>query len=248
MRVKGQGLSHSLYDRLIAVLDVFINEFGGQRRLRGVQTMLLIQRATFDGGGVSISDVRKLTGAPLENIRRHFARQVESGMLATQPDPEDDRVVRYRMVDDEQHRSAARTLSAKLLRLAPAGIDPPSEPRPLSGATYSTMIDVLQTFANSMDGGLRIRAFKIAVVIQQATKAGTGMTASEIARQSGAPLETVRRYIQSYLDIGNLRAVEDPEDSRKTRVHYADPAMVDEVLERIAADLDKLDWASFKLS
>ena len=132
-------MSQPVYDKLIAVLDVLIDEFGGQMKLRGVKTALLIQQATLEGLRISISEV------------------------------------------------------------------------------------------------------------QQATVAGRGMTASEIAKQSGAPLETVRRYIQSYTEIGNLRAIEDPEDSRKTRVLYQDPAMVDGALEAIWTDLEQVDRAQFNL-
>ena len=246
-KLKGQGLSHSLYEKLIAVLDVFIDLFGGQMTLRGIQTALLLQQATLDGRGVSISDVRQVTGAPLESIRRHFSKQVKLGVLSSLPDQDDDRVVRYRVEDNEQYQRAAQRMAAKLAAFGPTEPDPDDQ-RSFSSSTYAALLDVLQTFANAMDNGLRIRGMKIAVVIQRATKTGTGMTATEIARQTGAPLETVRRYIQTYMEMGHLIATQDPDDSRKTRVRYRDPAAVDEVLETIWAELERLDWRQFNLS
>jgi hypothetical protein len=74
------------------------------------------------------------------------------------------------------------------------------------------------------------------------------LTASEIARQSGAPLENVRRYIQTYMEMGHLTTIQDPDDSRKTRVLYKDPESVDAVLGTIWMDLQQLDWRQFNLS
>jgi hypothetical protein len=241
-------LSQAVYDKLIAVLDVFIDEFGGRMKLRGIKTALLIQQASLEGRGISISEVRQATGGPLESIRRHFSKQVQLGTLRTLPDPDDDRVVRYQMADNERHQRAARRMAGRLASIHPVPADVLPEPQPFGGGTYGTLIEVLQAFARAMDDGLRIRGFKFAIVIQQATVTGRGMTASEIATQSGAPMETVRRYIQSYMEIGNLRAIEDPDDHRKTRVLYRDPDMVDTVLESIWADLEQVDWSQLNLS
>lgn len=238
-------MTHTFYDRLIAVLDVFINEWGGGIRLRGIQTALLIQRTTLAGRGISISEVRQVTGAPLENIRRHFTRQVELGTLRTAPDPDDERVVRYQVVDRETHKRVARRMAAHLYELRPTGLD--TTTRAFDAATYSALIDALQAFANTMDGGLRIRGIKIAIVIQQATLTGKGMTASQIARSSGAPLETVRRNIHNYIEVGNLTVIEDPNDSRATRVLYREPERVEAFFRTITDDLDSLDWAALNL-
>jgi DNA-binding MarR family transcriptional regulator len=241
--IKGQGLSNSLYDKLVAVLDVFIDVFGGQMTLRGIQTALLLQQSTLNDRGVSISDVRQVTGAPLESIRRHFSKQVDLGVLTSLPDPQDERVVRYRVDDNEQYQRGARRLAAL------GQIDPePFEQQSFGSRTYGALLDVLHAFASAMDNGLRIRGIKMAVVIQQAAKSGTGLTASEIARQSGAPLENVRRYIQTYMEMGHLTTIQDPDDSRKTRVLYKDPESVDAVLGTIWMDLQQLDWRQFNLS
>lgn len=241
-------MSHSLYDSLINVLDVFIEEFGGAIRLRGIQASLLIQQATLEGRGISISEVRKVTGAPLENIRRHFTRQVEQGNLIAIPDPEDDRVVRYQVTRQENHQRVAHRLAVRLATSGPPAGILHTESRSFDAGTYQALIAVLQAFANSMDGGLRIRGIKMAIVIQQATLAGTGMTASQIARQSGAALETVRRYIQNYVDLDNLKMIEDPDDSRASRVLYTDAVQVDQMLRTIAADLDTLDWQALNVA
>ena len=246
-RLQGQGLRHSLYDNLTAVLDVFIDTFGGQMTLRGIQTALLLQQATLDGTGVSISDVRQLTGAPLESIRRHFSKQVKLGVLTSLPDPKDDRVVRYRVKDNEQYQRGARRMASRLANLGPIEPDP-VEQQSFGSRTYTALLDVLQAFASAIDNGFRIRAIKFAVVVQQATKSGIGMTASDIAKQSGSPLETVRRYVQAHMESGIMTAVQDPDDSRKTRVLFADPERVDAVLGAIWADLQRLDWRQFNLS
>ena len=87
----------------------------------------------------------------------------------------------------------------------------------------------------------------LGIVIQQATLTGKGMTASQIARSSGAPLETVRRNIHNYIEVGNLTVIEDPNDSRATRVLYREPERVDAFFRTIAEDLDSLDWAALNL-
>ena len=87
------------YDRLMEVLSAFIDEFGGSRRIRGIQTMLLLREATLTGAGISVSEVKGFTGAPLENIRRHFGREVDRGYLIADVDPNDERVKRYRVAD-----------------------------------------------------------------------------------------------------------------------------------------------------
>jgi hypothetical protein len=215
--------------------------------LRGIQTALLLQQATLDGRGVSISDVRQVTGAPLESIRRHFSKQVNLGVLSSFPDPEDDRVVRYRVEGNERYQRGARRMATRLAalgRIKPHPFEKPS----FSSRTYTALLDVLRAFARAMDNGLRIRGIKMAVVIQQATKSGIGLTGSEIAKQSGAPLENVRRYIQTYTEMGNLTTIQDPDDSRKTRVLYRDPDKVDAVFESIWTDLQRLDWRQFNLS
>ncbi len=241
-------MTGSLYDKLLAVLDAFIDEFGAQIRFRGIQTALLIQKASLDGAGISVSEVQKVTGAPPENIRRHFSRQVERGRLHSYSDSEDDRVVRYQMADPVTHQLVARRLAQRLAAIGPPSETPHAGLRPFNRATYDALIDVLQAYADHMDSGLRIRGIKMAIVIQQASLSGAGITASEIARQSGAPLETVRRYTRSYMDIGHLTAMKHPNDSRASLLFYTDPAGVARLFEAVARRMNRADWSAFNLA
>ena len=247
MRNQGPALTRSLYDNLIAVLDVFIEEFGGQTRFRGIQTALLIQKASLSGRGISVSEVRRVTGAPLENIRRHFTKQVELGNLISCTDPEDDRVVRYQMVDPDTHQRVARRMAARLNAIGPPNGAIPEEQRSFGSTSYDALLAVLQAFADFMDSGLRIRGIKIAIIILQASLTGTGTTQSPIARQSGAPLENVRRHIKAYIEAGNLEMIEDPNDSRASRVLYKNPERTAQVFEAIAGRLNCVDWPAFNL-
>ena len=247
MRNLGPALTRSLYDNLIAVLDVFVDEFGGQIRFRGIPTALLIQKASLTGGGISVSEVRKVTGAPLENIRRHFTRQVELGNLISYTDAEDDRVVRYQMLDPHTHQRVARRMAARLNAIGPPDGAATEEQRSFDSTTYDALITVLQAFGDFMDSGIRLRGIKMAIMILQASLTGTGMTPSQIARQSGAPLENVRRHVKTYIENGNLQVIEDPNDSRASLVLYKDPERIAQVFEAIADRLNSADWSAFNL-
>ena len=241
-------MTQPVHDRLIAVLDVFIDEYGGRIRFRGILTALLIHRMTLAGTGISASEVRKVSGAPLETIRRNFAPHVDKGNLITVPDPDDDRVVRYKSTDSERHQLTARRMAGRLLAIQPSEIQEAADQRPFGTATYDALIDVLQAFADVFDDGVRIRGIKMAVIILQASYSGEGITPSQIARRSGGALETVRRSIQEHVEMGILRTEEDPEDHRAYRVFYKDPESVTRHLDRIAQSLDQVDWAAFNLN
>ena len=62
----------------------------------------------------------------------------------------------------------------------------------------------------------------MALLVYRATRKGTGVAISELARVNEAPLETVRRVLTQHVDMGHIRFVEDPEDDRKTLVVTAD--------------------------
>ena len=99
-----------------------------------------------------------------------------------------------------------------------------------------------------MDGGLRIRDFKVAVLILKATLNGRGITPAEIARASGAPLETSRRYVHQYQASGDITVESDPEDDRATRVRFRDPERPAAALARIVDRINEVDWRAFNLS
>jgi DNA-binding IclR family transcriptional regulator len=108
------------YEQLIAVLDAFIDEFDGGMRIRGVKTAMLIQQATAEGCGISISEIARRTGAPLENVRRHIAKHVELGSLRYVEDPNDERVTLVMSTGSDMQRGAAHRIAA---RLAPLDLD-----------------------------------------------------------------------------------------------------------------------------
>ena len=89
---------------------------------------------------------------------------------------------------------------------------------------YDTLIGILDAFIDNFDGRMRIRGIQTAFLIQQATLDGSGISASEIARRTGAPLENVRRHLGRAADAGRLTILSDPDDARSTRVFFTDPA------------------------
>lgn len=82
-------------------------------------------------------------------------------------------------------------------------------------AILDAFIDVVE---GSIDESFRIRGIQTAMLLEQATARGTGISISEIARHTEAPLENVRRHFTAQLELGNLRAVPDPDDDRVTRL------------------------------
>jgi DNA-binding transcriptional ArsR family regulator len=249
-------LTQTPYAKLTAMLDAFIDEFGGKMRIRGVLTAMLILRTSLQGRGISISEVSQVSGAPLESIRRHFAANVEEGFLITQADPDDERVTRYLAASLEFERDRGRRIATTLHGIGSPFSDQPAsdasapheQPLPFTVATCDALIEVLKTFMAFLDGGMRMRAFKIAIVMQEASLSREGITASQIARVSGAPLETVRRTLQKYLDMGNLEVIEDPNDERASLMRYRDPVGADAAIRKVADRLEEVEWALFNLA
>jgi DNA-binding MarR family transcriptional regulator len=102
------------YDRLISILDTFIEEFDGGMRIRGIKTALLIQRASIDGRGISLTEIARETRAPLENVRRHIAKHVALGQLRYLKDPDDERVTRVVYVDPDEQDAIARRIENRI--------------------------------------------------------------------------------------------------------------------------------------
>ena len=109
---------------------------------------------------------------------------------------------------------------------------------------YDQLIEVIEAFidSDSFNGGMRVRGIKTALLIQQASLEGDGITVSELARATGAPLENVRRHMAKHVELGGLRYEADPDDDRATRIVTANPdvfaADVAAIVERLAA----IDW------
>lgn len=236
------------YDRLLEVIDAYIDEFGGGMRIRGLQTHLLLRRATLDDSGLSISEAHRRTGAPLENLRRHFRQQVEKGVLSAAADPDDERVTRYRVTNLDAQMQSVRRLAERLNAIGRLDGKPVTESAPLGLATIDAQLGLLQVLADALDSSFRIRGFKVAILIQQATLTGDGITAAEISRASGAPLETSRRNLHQYQAAGDLLIEKDPNDERATRVRYPDPAQRALAISAMIEAMNRVDWRAFNLS
>ena len=104
------------------------------------------------------------------------------------------------------------------------------------------LIAVLDAFIVGFQGSMRIRGIKTALLIQQATMEKRGISVSELARQSEAPLESVRRHIAKHVELGNLRYVDDPDDDRISRVVSAHPKFQQQTAMQIVQRLAEIDW------
>ena len=105
------------------------------------------------------------------------------------------------------------------------------------------LIAVLDAFIGGFQGSMRIRGIKTALLIQQATMEKRGISVSELARQTEAPLESVRRHIAKHVALGNLRYVDDPDDDRISRVISAHPKFQQQTAAQIVQRLAEIDWA-----
>jgi DNA-binding transcriptional ArsR family regulator len=241
-------LTQTPYDWLISVLDAYIEEYGGRLRLRGVITALLVLKRSLEGEGISISEVSRVTGAPLENVRRHFGKYVEQGYLNSRIDPCDERVTRYFFLDIDAERDrglrVARALHAAGSPQPRCSPQPEKVPR-FSAGTCDALMEVLDAFTTSLDSSMRIRAFKIVIALHQASLTSEGMTPSQIARVGDAPLETVRRRVQQYVDAGDLMELRDPDDERAHRLLYRDPSMWEASISATTNSLAQVDWSQF---
>jgi len=231
-----------LYERLIQIIDAYIATFDGAMRLHGIQALLLVQKATRFGSGISPSDIHRLTGAPLENIRRRFRQFGARGLLTALPDPHDDRSKLCTMTEAGLRAWPAEDIARRLYPLRPPGRDRGEAPQPLGPETYDTLIRVIEAFATALDPGIRSRGFKTALLIQQATLSRRGITTSTLSRRTNAALETVRRHMAKHTALGDLKLVEDPEDDRATLVFTAHPDRESRGWSAVGHRLDALDW------
>ncbi|MGE0625621.1 MAG: hypothetical protein AB7I04_16620 [Pseudomonadales bacterium] len=237
-----------LYERLIRIIDAYVATFGGATRMHGVQTLLIVQKATRFGNGVSPSTLHRLTGAPLENIRRRFQQFTERGLITAHPDPKDDRSTLYTMTNRGLSAWPAGDVARKLYTLRQTSGRPESPPRLQCPETLSALLAVLQAFADALDAGIRIRGYKTALLIQQATLSGEGITASTLSRETNAALETVRRHMAKHETLGDLKLVENPDDERATLVLTANPDREHRAWTAVARRLDALDWHLFNVT
>ena len=79
------------YDLLLFVIDTLMEGYMDSIRIRGAKMSLLVQRATIEDAGISISDLARLNDAPFETVRRILAQHVEMGHIQFTQDPNDDR-------------------------------------------------------------------------------------------------------------------------------------------------------------
>lgn len=108
---------------------------------------------------------------------------------------------------------------------------------------YDHLISILDAFIEEFDGGMRIRGIKTVLLIHRASIDGHGISISEIARETKAPLENIRRHINRQVELGNLRYVSDPDDERVTRVLATDSSRWRSAAENIEYRLAEIEAA-----
>ena len=236
-----------LYDRLIGILEPYLDTYPGTVSLRGVQIAIFLLQESIYGQGLSVSEIHRYSGAPLESVRRHMHRREADGELISERDPKDDRVRRYRVAQTEPLLARHKAMAGEVYALRPPTL-PEERPRPFSRATTQALIDVLVPYGDAYQHSMRFRGFKTALLIQKATTTGEGITASELARSTRAPLETVRRHMLKHTELGDLTMLEDPKDERALRVRSAKPDEVAELARGILRGLEAVDWGPLKLA
>ena len=110
--------------------------------------------------------------------------------------------------------------------------------------SYDQLITVVDALIDGFDGGMRIRGMKTALLIQQASQDGRGITVSELARATKAPLENVRRHISKHVELGTLRYISDPDDDRANRVVMTNLHTLEAATAEIARKLGDIDWTN----
>jgi len=236
-----------LHSRLIRIIDAYLTTFDGSMRLQGIHALLLLEKASRFGNGISRSDMHRLTGAPMENIRRRLQRFTAQHLVESHADPRDDRITLFRMTEAGLKTWPAETVARALYADRLPGRET-APPRSICPETYDALIAVLEAFSMALDPGIRIRGFKTALLIQQATLTGKGITATTLARLTNAAPETVRRHMTKHTELGDLRMVEDPQDERATRVFTAHPERESRAWSAVARRIDALDWSVFNIA
>ena len=237
-----------LYDKLIAILDAFIDIVEGSIddsfRIRGIQTAMLLEQATACGSGISISEISHRTGAPRENVRRHITAQLEVGNLRSAPDPDDDRITRI-FVTEKGHQLYD---TAELVRRLGSLTENSTADRLEGTPPYDEIIAILLSFMRRYSGGMRVQGIKRELLIQRATLEDKGITIGELAQQTCTPRETVRRHVEESVAQGILHLEKDPNDERMTRVMCSDPDRESQRVADVVDHLAKVDWAKFQNS
>lgn len=218
---------------LLRTVEAFMAAFGGEVRLRDIKVLLLVQQGTHTGTGVSISEVARASGAPLESVRRQFTEYVAAGLLRKQPDSKDRRVIRYFTTELWADGWRLDDLITRLSQI----LGPPRATGK-SGPPFPELLDLIDLFIQGYLGSIRVRGARMALLVYRATVEGRGVSISWLARVNGAPLETVRRVLSQHVDMGHIRFVQDPEDDRRTLVVTAD---VDSERMRIAEMSHRLE-------
>lgn len=94
------------------------------------------------------------------------------------------------------------------------------------------LITILDAYIDAFGGRMRARGIKTALLIAQASAEGHGISVSDLARQTDAPPETVRRHITKHAEAGRLHFVSDPDDDRVAKVMARrDTALTDQARE-----------------
>ena len=117
---------------------------------------------------------------------------------------------------------------------------PPAVPPAMS--PYDELISLVEVFSEQYTGGLRIRGIKTSLLILKATLHGSGITLSELARQTNAPLENVRRHLAQRAERGFLHYISDPSDDRATRILFSKPEYEMERVAQLLKHLATIDW------
>jgi len=81
------------------LLAVLVERFGAERSLGEVLATLYALRASREGRGFSLADVRRATGTSKQNLSRWLKHHIDTGQVKTQPAEDDARIREIAITD-----------------------------------------------------------------------------------------------------------------------------------------------------
>lgn len=157
--------------RLLRIVEACIEVFGGSRKLREIEMLLLVQQATATGIGISPSELARRTGTPRETVRRNLqVEEEEAGNLHTALNPEDARAVLAFVTEQGADSWPTWKMIEPLGRLF--GRLSAKRPALMQRLPFDQLISVIDEIKTGYLSDSRIRGASMALLVKDATLHG----------------------------------------------------------------------------